>query len=320
MAAKKKKVLVCGGAGYIGGYLTDLLSLQGYDVTVYDNLLYEARYLKDTKFVFGDVRDTEVLGRILNGFDVIVWLAALVGDVACVINPSITRAVNVASVRWLAGHYKGKIIFASTCSVYGINNDILDESAPVNPLSLYAKTKVQAERIIGKAVSARKRLVLRFGTLFGAGDTYARSRFDLVVNAWIVKAALGEPLRVFGGGQWRPLLHVKDAAHAISHALSENLCGLYNVSYQNFLMKDVAEEIKKVCSGKEVKVEYLNVKFGDVRDYRVSSEKFRRLGWRPRYGLADGIREIYQMIAEGRIRNVSDPVYSNEAFLKSKLI
>lgn len=316
---KKKKILVCGGAGYIGGCLTDLLLQEEYDVTVYDNLTYEHRYLKDGKFIYGDIRDSEVLGKIINTFDVIVWLAALVGDGACAINASVTKSVNVTSLKWLASHFKGKIVFASTCSVYGVNNDIIDESAPLRPLSLYAKTKVEGEEIVLSAPHGNRHVIVRFGTLFGVGDMHSRIRLDLVVNSWTVKAALGEPLRVFGGGQWRPLLHVKDAAGAIAYAISKNISGLYNVSYRNFLMKDVAEEIQKAVP-KEVRMEYLNVKFGDVRNYRVSTEKFEKHGFRPRYTLRDGIKEVYQLITEGRIKNLLDPVYSNEAFLRSKII
>lgn len=316
---KKKSVLVVGGAGYIGGALVDLLSAEGYNVAVYDNLSYEGRYLKDARFIYGDVRDTQALRRSVAGVAVVVWLAAVVGDGASAINPAVTKAINIKALQWLAAHFDGRIVFASTCSVYGVNDNILDESAPVNPLSLYAETKMKGERLLAVSPHARKHTILRFGTLFGVGDRHSRIRLDLAVNSWTAKAAAGEPLRVFGGGQWRPLLHVKDAAGAIAHAISKKLRGLYTVSYQNFLMKDVAEEIQRVVSN-GTRVEYLNVKFSDVRNYRVSAGKFLGTGWRPRNTLQDGIREVYRLVAEKRIKNISDPVYSNEAFLKGKII
>ena len=136
------KILVVGGAGYIGGYLSDLLTENHYDVTVYDSLVYESRYLKNTNFIFGDIRDTNKLSTILKDFDTVVWLAAIVGDGACAVDASLTNEVNYLAVKWLVDNYKGRIIFPSTCSVYGINNDLIDESATPNPLSMYASTKL----------------------------------------------------------------------------------------------------------------------------------------------------------------------------------
>jgi nucleoside-diphosphate-sugar epimerase len=141
------KILVVGGAGYVGGHLVDLLSGL-YDVTVYDLLLFEKRFMKKVNFIFGDIRDTKKLGSIINEYDVVVWLAGMVGDGACAVNPALTTAVNYESVKWLVDNYTGKIAFPSTCSIYGINNDLIDEEAEPNPLSLYAATKLKAEQYI----------------------------------------------------------------------------------------------------------------------------------------------------------------------------
>ncbi len=314
----KAKILISGGAGYVGGYLTDLLLENGYGVTVYDNLMYESRYLKKAPFIYGDVRELEKLAGIINNFDIIIWLAALVGDEACAVNPTITKEINLASVQWIVDNYKGKLIFASSCSVYGINNHLIDESAETNPLSLYASTKVEAEKMIASRL--KNYLILRFGTLFGIGDDHSRLRFDLVVNYLTMKAAKGEPLSVFGGGQWRPLIHVKDVAEAIFFAIQKDIQGLYNLSDKNYKMCDVAEEIKRVLKDLKVKVEYTNLKFEDLRNYRVASEKFKAYGWKPKYSLEHGIREIHQKIQEARIKDLNDPVYSNAAFIKSKFI
>ena len=197
---QKSKILILGGAGYIGGYLTDLLAQNGYEVAVYDNLLYETRFLKNIKFIYGDVRDHEKLSSIINDFNIIIALAAIVGDEACAISPAVTRAVNVDSIKWLADNFKGKIIFASSCSVYGANNYIMDEAADLNPLSLYAETKIESENIILNSPNGNGHLIFRFGTIFGAGDAYSRLRFDLVVNTLTMKAAVSEPLKIFGGG------------------------------------------------------------------------------------------------------------------------
>ena len=137
----KNKILIVGGAGYIGGPLTDVLLDDNFEVTIYDNLLYEDRYLKQANFIFGDVRDQKKLAKIINNYDSVVWLAGIVGDQACAIDTKTTQQVNFDSVKWLVDNYKGKIIFTSTCSIYGVNNDLINESAEPNPLSFYASSK-----------------------------------------------------------------------------------------------------------------------------------------------------------------------------------
>jgi nucleoside-diphosphate-sugar epimerase len=179
-----KKVLIVGGAGYIGGFLTDVLRHE-YDVTVYDSLVYETRFLKDIPFVNGDIRNTALLKRYLDESDIVIWLAAIVGDGACAVDPDLTLDINLRCVRWLMDNYDGKIIFASTCSVYGANNNYLDETSGTCPLSLYATTKLDAE----KAVLARPgNLAFRLGTLYGVGDSHSRIRMDLVANVLTYRA------------------------------------------------------------------------------------------------------------------------------------
>ena len=141
----KKKILVVGGAGYVGGVIVDLLlSKKKYNVTVFDNLLYEDSYRKNCNFINGDIRDKKFYKLSLNKYDIIVWLAALVGDGACAINPDQTNKINFQTLKKLCKIYK-KRIFISTCSVYGAQNGILDENSSVNPLSHYASSKLKCE-------------------------------------------------------------------------------------------------------------------------------------------------------------------------------
>lgn len=306
------RILVCGGCGYVGGWLTDSLRKM-HDVTVYDNLTYENRYLKEVKFVYGDVCDREKLLPLLKNTDVVIWLAAIVGDGACALNPETTKEVNELSVRWLTEEYKGKIIFTSTCSVYGAKDELIDEMGTTNPLSLYAQTKLNAEKFIQERNDDF--VIFRLGTLFGKGDNYSRIRLDLVANVLTKQATLGEKLRVFGGEQWRPLLHVRDVASAVDFALANDISGLYNLSYKNYRIKDIANTIS--LNIKNTVIEYADMPYEDRRNYRVSSEKFKNLGWHPGYSLEQGIEQMREIISQGRICNVNDPVYSNQAFLTS---
>src|SRR3989344_4206326 len=312
----KPKILIVGGAGYVGGHLPDLLAAQGYPVAVYDNLTYEERYSKAIPFIHGDVRERGKLEPLFNEYDAVIWLAAVVGDEASSFDPLHTTEINRNSVGWLVEHCSKKIIFMSTCSVYGVNDALLHEDPPTNPLSLYAQTKLEAEKIIRER--AKDFLVFRLGTLYGVSDTHARLRLDLVVNRLTKKATLGEPLTVYGGGQWRPLLHVKDVAEAIMFGLEKDVRGLYNLSAQNYRIRDITEEITRVIPG--VSLDYHNLKFEDLRNYKVTSDKFRTHGWAPKYTLEYGIREIHRAIKERRIKQPDDKLYSNAEYLRDKLI
>ena len=249
--------------------------------------------------------------KIVNDYGTVIWLAGLVGDGACAVNPELTKKLNTDCVMWLVNNYEGKIIFPSTCSIYGMNDELLDERANPNPLSLYAATKLEAEKYILRNRSDA--LVFRLGTLFGLGDSYSRVRLDLVVNILSKKAALGEDLTVFGGDQWRPLLHVRDVATAIEYGIKKNVSGVYNLSYKNFKIHELADEIKRVVPTCNVK--HIDMKFEDLRNYRVKNNKILDMGWKPAYNIGYGIEQIVKMIRENRIKNTEDSVYSNAAYM-----
>lgn len=308
------KILITGGAGYVGGYLTDFLTRSGYNITVYDSLVYEERFLKEVKFINGDVRDYNKLSKIINDYDIVIWLAGIVGDGACSVNPELTISVNTESVKWLVDNFKGKIIFPSTCSVYGVNNNLIDEEDAPNPLSLYASSKLEAERYIIK--NCNNYLIFRLGTLFGLGDNHSRLRLDLVVNILSLKATLGHKLTVFGGEQWRPLLHVRDVSNAIFHGIKNDIKGLYNLSNQNYIISDIAKIISSQIENVEVNL--MNMKFEDLRNYKVKNDKFISTGFKPLYDLEYGIEQINKIVKEGRIKNTSNSVYSNASFIKEK--
>jgi nucleoside-diphosphate-sugar epimerase len=308
------KILIVGGCGYVGGYMTDFLSAVGHDITVYDNLMYETRFLKKVKFIRGDIRNFDKLNKIIHDYEVVIWLAAIVGDGACAINPNLTELINYECLKWLVDNYHGKIIFPSTCSVYGINHALIDEEAAPNPISKYAETKLKAEQYIVN--NHNDYLIFRLGTLFGMGDEFSRLRLDLVVNILTLKAVNKHDLIVSGGEQWRPLLHVKDVSTAVEYGLNRKITGLYNLAYKNYTIKELAEEIHSTIPG--ANLIYKDIKFEDLRNYRVKTDKMDATGWRPWYTLYQGIREIEKVMVENRLVNPNDSVYSNVNYLKEK--
>ena len=303
-------ILVVGGAGYVGGGIVDKLS-KDHEVTVYDSLIYETSYRKKVNFILGDIRDSSKLNSILSDFDVVVWLAALVGDGACAINPELTHEINTESVKNLVQNFDKRIVFLSTCSVYGAQDGILTESSDTNPLSEYASSKLKAE----KHLKDSNALIFRLGTLFGISDEFSRVRLDLVVNILTAKALIDKKISVFGGDQWRPLLHVNDVSNAINHCLNTDVTGIYNLHHKNYKIIDIAKEIEKKV--KDVEVEVTPMSFEDARNYQVSSQKLLdETGFEASIELIKGVNEIYDLIFHNRIKDITDPRYSNQNFLQ----
>ena len=301
-------VLCVGGAGYIGGALLDILAkVPGVNVTVYDSLLFHNDYTKNVNFVRGDIRDRRKLKSCLKQADVVVWLAALVGDGACAINPRLTKEINQDSIIWLARNYQGRTIFMSTCSVYGASDGILTEDSPTNPLSDYAKSKLQAEKWLDGA------LIFRLGTLFGLGGEFSRLRFDLVANIMMANALSTGKLQVYGGEQWRPLLHVRDAAQAIADNLTTGQ-GIYNLHTANMAMAELAGMVAVLT---DASVETVETKFEDQRNYRVSSDKARTvLGFDPVMSVEEGLLELKEALLAGRVKDPTDARYHNKIYLE----
>lgn len=307
-------VLVVGGAGYVGGALTDQLAGTGHAIRVYDSLVYEEYYRKPVEFVLGDVRDWDRLGPHLDWADVVVWLAALVGDGACSLDKELTKTINTGCVALLAERFRGRILFMSTCSVYGASDGLLDETSAVNPLSIYAETKLAAEKVL----AGRNAMMFRLGTLFGVGDTYSRIRMDLVVNVLTAKAFQYGRISVFGGDQYRPLLHVKDVATAIVQNIETDHTGIYNLHAVNVRITDLADQLR--AHFPQLEVSKTDVKFQDNRNYRVTSDKaVSAFGFRPTNTVEDGIRELKTLFEQGRIRKIGLLRQSNHRFLKELL-
>ena len=308
------KILIVGGAGYIGGALTDILMDSDYDILVYDFILYEESYRKPVPFVFGDIRDHTKLKKYLDWADVVIWLAELVGDPACSLNESLTREINNDSVRFLRRNFDRRIIYMSSCSVYGAGDEILTENSELNALSFYAKSKIENEKTLVNSNS----ICFRLGTLHGISDAFSRIRFDLVVNTLVMRAIFHNKVVVFGGEQYRPLLHVRDVAKAISMVLDKENTGIYNLHADNMTIIDVAKRIKIYFPKLEIDV--TETMFQDNRNYKVSSDKARNeLGFNPVLTLDNAIVELKELLEEGRVKNAFLKRFSNYLYLRPLL-
>ena len=310
-----KKVLLVGGAGYIGGLTCDHLIKDGFDVTVYDNLLYENRFLKDIPFIYGDVRDTEKLYNTSKDFDVIVLMAALVGDPACSVDNALTEEINYKAIKDFCNVVSPDkhLVFMSTCSVYGAQDGLLNEESSTNPLSSYAATKLKSE----KHILAKGGTIFRLGTVFGLGDTYSRLRMDLVVNVLTMKAVKDGEITINGGEQWRPIIAVKDIAGYVTEACREQYEGIYVLSLENVIIKELGEKISKLIPN--TKVNYTEISFQDARNYRVDNSKsLKTFKYKPKVTVENEVTRMVTLFKENRVENPEDKVYHNGAFLKNK--
>ena len=322
-----QKILVTGGAGYIGSVLTRQLLEKGYKVRVLDSLMYGGEPIIDLfnnpqfEFVKGDVRDRAVVSMAMEGIDYVAHLAAIVGDPACAQNPDLARSTNLEGSQLLyeVANSKGvkKFVFASTCSNYGkMDNpdEYVHENSKLAPVSLYAETKVAVEQFLLSQPQSNncKPTCLRFSTVYGLS---LRPRFDLTVNEFAKELTLGRELTIFGEQFWRPYCHVYDLARSVVSIIEADAelvaFDVFNVgdTDENYQKKMIIDEIRKVLP--EAKINYVQ-KNEDPRDYRVSFEKIKtKLGFELKFKVPDGIMQIKKVLDDGFILNPDDPKYKN---------
>jgi nucleoside-diphosphate-sugar epimerase len=307
-----KTVLVLGGAGYLGSVMVGQLLRHDFKVRVLDLLLFGDRSLKEFKphpnfeLIHGDVRNIGVVERSMSACDAVIHLAAIVGDAACEEQKALALEINCAATPKLAETARncgvGRFIFASSCSVYGSSDNFLDELSPRNPLSLYARTKQDSEDML---LNARSRYfattILRLGTLFGLSP---RMRFDLIVNMFVAQAARSRRITVWNGEQWRPFLHVDDAARGFMACLDAApafISGqIFNVGSPdlNCRIRSLGEEVVQLIPNTCL----CAIESDDRRNYRVSFEKIQNvLGFKSRKNLAFGIEEIYASLRSSAV-------------------
>lgn len=328
---KNKNILVIGGAGYLGAVLTERLLKEGYSVRILDSFIYGKKavekYAGDPRveIIEGDIRNIETVSKSMLDAGSVALLAAVVGDPAGRARPSQTVETNYLAAQVVASSAKisgiKKFLYASTCSVYGTGNETLDETAPLNPVSLYARTKISSEESIMSIADSRfKPVIMRMSTLYGWSP---RMRFDLVVNTMTMSAFTEGKITVFGGSQWRPLLALEDAAEAYLKVLESdlNMTGgrIYNVGSekQNYMISEVAKQVAAgilEVSGKEipVKIEGDSV---DTRDYRVSFKKIKsELGFKVQHSISAAAKDIWQKLESKEIKDPNQKVYYNHYF------
>ena len=292
------RVLVTGGAGYVGCVLVDRLLAENYKVTVFDNLMFGGRGLlpyfsrPNFNFVKGDIRDREHLGKVVREADAIIHLAAIVGYPACKKDPRLAEEVNIGGTENLLAvrAHSQPIIYASTGSNYGAYTGVLcTEETPLNPLTLYGISKTKAERAILDSGNA---IGFRFATAFG---TSPRLRLDLLINDFTYRALRERNLIIYEKDFKRTFIHVRDMAETFTFAIKNfdrMKDDIFNAGSEemNYSKEDIALKIQQKVP---FYLHFADVgKDEDQRNYEVSYEKIRRLGLNTRIDVDCGISEL----------------------------
>lgn len=328
-------VLVIGGAGYIGSSLTRKLLNNGFKVRVLDNAVYGTQGINELldndqfTFIEGDMRSIETVMDAINGVDAVIHLGALVGDPASDIDSQKTLEMNYHATHTIASickyHQINRFIFASTCSVYGQSyspETLLTEDDSLNPVSLYAKTKIESEQaLLDLADENFSPTIFRMATIYGLSE---RMRFDLVVNILSAKAHFENVVPIFGGDQYRPNVHVRDAAQAYVDCLQapiEDVGGeVFNVgsNEQNYQIKDVGRQVAEVFPDAEI--DWHRDKEDD-RSYQVDFTKIRDvIDYEVEETIVSGAREIKNAFEADRFTDYTDSQYSNYKTLEGNEI
>ena len=324
---KVQNVLVIGGAGYIGSALLKRLLDKGYNIRLLDMLLFGAEPIADMvdhpclEVIQADFRQIDQVVEAMQDMDAVIHLGAIVGDPACALDEKLTIEINMSATRMIAEIARSnnveRFIFASTCSVYGVGEEILDEHSVLNPVSLYARSKLAAEQMLLRMETAEfSPVILRFGTIYGLSG---RIRFDLVVNLLTAKAIFEGQITVFGGKQWRPFVHVDDAARAVLLALEGPLAAvrseIFNVgsNEQNYQIDDIGKIVHQLVPEATIISKEQDT---DARDYRVNFTKIHNvLHFVPKWTVEEGVRQVIQVMQDGTVKNYMDSMYSNVKFL-----
>ena len=310
-----KKILLIGGAGYVGTVISAYFLKKGYKVNVLDNFIYDNQFAiepfigdPDYSFFYGDIGNVTDLKKSSNGVTDVIILAGLVGDPITKKYPNESEQINEKGVQACMDYFNGKglnkLIFISTCSNYGLikEDELADENFILSPLSLYAKAKVANEQYLISKVNDvdYTGVVLRFATAFGLSP---RMRFDLTISEFVREVFYGKELLVYDEDTWRPYCHVRDFARLLGLVIDADKqkvnFEVFNAGgdLNNFTKKMIVNEIlKNIPLGK--------IKYGengsDPRNYKVSFSKVKNvLGFEPEFSVKDGIKELVDALVIG---------------------
>lgn len=324
----EKRILVTGGAGYVGSILTEKLLERGYRVVVLDNFVFTdmgIRYLfghPNLAVIEGDIRDARAVKEAMNEVESVIHLAAIANDPSGELNPGLTRSTNFRAYPLILKQAKNagvrRFVNASTFGVYGIKYEPnVTEDLPLEPLKEYSICKAKSEEITKEFNSPDFITTsLRCATVCGWSR---RMRFDLIVNTLTSHALLYKKITVFGGDQQRPQIHIQDITDYFVELVTvpSNLIGgeVFNAGGQNASILDIAETIRAVI-GEEIEIENTPPR-DDERSYHVTSEKIARtLGFRPKRTIHEAVRDITQAYRQGLWRDPLDSIYHNVKRMK----
>ncbi len=314
------KILITGGAGYVGSQLTPKLLKLGHEVTVLDLMIYGENVLDDhinLKKIKGDIRDNRILEKIIPGHDAVIHLACISNDPSFELNPSLGKSINFDAfeplVKVSRQNKVNRFIYASSSSVYGIKKEKnVTEDMKLEPLTDYSKFKGDCEKILNSYKSEDFIVTtIRPSTVCG----YARrQRLDLVVNILTNHAYHNKKIKVFGGSQLRPNVHISDMIDSYLCILNSNYNKvngeIFNVGYKNQTVDELALDVKKVI-GDDVKI--IKEKSDDNRSYHVSSLKIKEiLNFQTKFSIQDGVRDLQNAFSKGVLQNsFKDEKYFN---------
>jgi len=315
------KLLITGGAGYIGSVISNLALQKGLQVRVIDKLWFNEQipliHLNNPnyEFVKGDICDEKLVDTVLEGIDYIIHTAAVVGDPASKLFPELTTKINYeASVNLInAAEQKGikGFLFFSTCSNYGHTNGLATEASELKPLSLYASSKVDTERYLIDNTKNLNWVIGRLSTIYGSSP---RMRFDLTVNDFTLNGWKKKYLDIFLPESFRPYIHTYDISN-IALTLLENIDtvknNVFNIGFEgeNYQKIEIANIVKKYIP--DVTIDILK-EGGDLRDYQVDFTKLHKfINVNQVFDVDKGVKEIYDMLNLGLIANPDAPVYYN---------